>query len=88
MSKEKSVEILKGYGFTIATETTNSEVVLVSLGQHDGEVPIVEVILYPNSAGEYLLNIDDCFLCPIVGYERELIKYLNQFHVGWDHLVN
>ena len=88
MSKEQSVAILEKYNFTVTTETTDGRVILESVGQHDGEVPVAEVMLYPNSSGEYLLDIEGCFLCPIIGYERELVKYLNAFHHGWNHLVN
>ena len=88
MSKEQSIAILERYNFTVTAETTDGRIVLESLGQHPGEVPIVEVILYPVSTGEYILDIEGCFLCPIIGLERELVKYLNQFHAGWDHLVN
>ena len=88
MFKEQSIAILKKHCFTVVIETDDGKVYMDSLGEEYEGVPIIQVILYPNENGIYLIDIGGYYHTPIVGYERELIQYLNRYHPGWEHLID
>lgn len=88
MSKEKSIAILNKHGFTVTAETEDGKIYLDSLGEEYEGIPIIQVVLYLNENNAYLLDIGGYYHVPVVEYETELIRYLNRYHPGWDHLVN
>lgn len=86
LTKAEMQRYLESVGFTLVYEE-NDRVWLDSKGAMDYGYPL-QVMIYPNAAGFYSLDVDGGYCAGMAvdetGEDKALLAWLNQHHAGWD----